>query len=77
MIVIELVLKAYAAFQTHDAAMKKKLWNDLFARVGGSKCSLKVKTLLPPVVPAPLDESDGLTRMMFLFGVLMRFICKK
>ena len=53
-------LKAYAAFQTHDAAMKKKLWNDLFARVGGSKCSLKVKTLLPPVVPAPLDESDGL-----------------
>ena len=22
--------------------------------------SLKVKTLLPPVVPAPLDESDGL-----------------
>ena len=46
------------SFQTHDAAMKKKLWNDLFARVGGSKCSLKVKTLLPPVVPAPLDESD-------------------
>lgn len=52
-------LKAYAAFHIQDIAMKKKLWNDLFAR-GGMKLPLKIKTLFPPIVPAPLDESDGI-----------------
>lgn len=55
-------LKAYAAYQVQDEKMAKQLWDDLFSRMGGVLGRpLKINTLMPPEVPAPLDESPGIS----------------
>ena len=55
-------LLAYAAFHLNDQKMADEAWTDLFTRLEHTQAPpFKIKTLLPPEVPAPLDECVGIS----------------
>lgn len=55
-------LLAYAAYHTRNAQMAEEAWNDLFTRVEHTPAPpFRITTLLPPEVPAPLDECSGIS----------------
>lgn len=50
-------LMGYAAYHTRNVAMAKEAWSDLFNRLEHTPAPpFRITTLLPPEVPAPLDE---------------------
>ena len=54
-------LVAYAAYHTRNAQMAREAWTDLFARLERDPApSFRITTILPPEVPAPLDEGKGI-----------------
>ena len=55
-------LMGYAAYHTRNVEMAKEAWNDLFTRLEHTQAPpFKINTLLPPEVPAPLDECIGIS----------------
>lgn len=50
-------LMAYAAYHKRDTLMAKEAWEDLFTRLEHTSAPpFRITKLLPPEVPAPLDE---------------------
>jgi hypothetical protein len=55
-------LEAYAAWLDHDATRAKNTWQALWGQADNDLfLSDKAQQLLPPEVPAPLDELDGIS----------------
>ena len=71
-------LMAYAAYHLRDRQMAEEAWTDLFTRLEHTPAPFfRITTILPPEVPAPLDEVQASARMMLPFGVSTLFICRK
>lgn len=55
-------LMAYAAYHLRDRQMAKEAWTDLFTRLEHTPAPpFRITTLLPPEVPAPLEECIGIS----------------
>lgn len=55
-------LMGYAAYHTRNQEMAKEAWTDLFTRLEHTPAPpFNITTLLPPVVPAPLDECKSIS----------------
>ena len=55
-------LMGYAAYHTRNQEMAKEAWTDLFTRLEHTPAPpFSITTLLPPVVPAPLDECKSIS----------------
>jgi hypothetical protein len=55
-------LMGYAAYHTRDPKMAKEAWTDLFTRLEHTPAPpFRITTLLPPEVPAPLDECTSIS----------------
>ena len=55
-------LMAYAAYYTRNAQMAEEAWKELFTRLEHTPAPpFRITTILPPEVPAPLDECDGIS----------------
>lgn len=55
-------LMAYAAYHMRNAQMAEEVWHDLFTRLEHTPAPpFRITTILPPEVPAPLDEWDGIS----------------
>lgn len=55
-------LLAYAAYHMRDEKMAQKAWTDLFTRLEHTPAPpFKINRLLPPVVPAPMDECESIS----------------
>lgn len=55
-------LMAYAAYHRRNPQMAKEAWNDLFTRLEHTPAPpFQITTLLPPEVPAPLDECTSIS----------------
>ena len=55
-------LMGYAAYHTHNPEMAKEAWADLFTRLEHTPAPpFRITTLLPPEVPAPLDECTSIS----------------
>jgi hypothetical protein len=50
-------LLGYAAYYNRDNKMAQEAWNDLFTRLEHTPApEFKIEKVLPPEVPAPIDE---------------------
>ena len=55
-------LMGYAAYHTRNPEMAKEAWTDLFTRLEHTPAPpFRITTLLPPEVPAPLDECTSIS----------------
>ena len=55
-------LMAYAAYHLRDRQMAEEAWTDLFTRLEHTPApSFRITTILPPEVPAPLDECTSIS----------------
>lgn len=55
-------LMAYAAYHLRDRQMAEEAWTDLFTRLEHTPApSFRITTILPPEVPAPLDECASIS----------------
>ncbi len=55
-------LQSYAAYHLRDSVLAQEAWNDLMTRSEHTLApSFTIQTILPPEVPAPLDECAGIT----------------
>lgn len=55
-------LMAYAAYHLRDRQMAEEAWTDLFTRLEHTLApSFRITTILPPEVPAPLDECTSIS----------------
>ena len=55
-------LMGYAAYHTRNPEMAKEAWADLFTRLEHTPAPpFRITTLLPPEVPAPLDECTSIS----------------
>lgn len=55
-------LMAYAAYHLRDRQMAEEAWMDLFTRLEHTPApSFRITTILPPEVPAPLDECTSIS----------------
>ena len=55
-------LMAYAAYYLRDRQMAEEAWTDLFTRLEHTLApSFRITTILPPEVPAPLDECTSIS----------------
>lgn len=55
-------LMGYAAYYTRNPEMAKEAWTDLFTRLEHTPAPpFRITTLLPPEVPAPLDECTSIS----------------
>ena len=55
-------LLGYAAYHTRNPEMAEEAWTDLFTRLEHTPAPpFSITTLLPPEVPAPLDECTGIS----------------
>lgn len=55
-------LMAYAAYHLRDRQMTEEAWTDLFTRLEHTPApSFRITTILPPEVPAPLDECTSIS----------------
>lgn len=55
-------LMGYAAYQTRNPEMAKEAWAELFTRLEHTPAPpFRITTLLPPEVPAPLDECSSIS----------------
>ena len=55
-------LMAYAAYHLRDRQMAEEAWTDLFTRLEHTPApSFRITTILPPGVPAPLDECTSIS----------------
>lgn len=55
-------LMAYAAYHLRDRQMAEEAWTDLFTRLEHTPApSFRITTILPPKVPAPLDECTSIS----------------
>lgn len=55
-------LMAYAAYHLRDRQMPEEAWTDLFTRLEHTPApSFRITTILPPEVPAPLDECTSIS----------------
>lgn len=55
-------LMAYAAYHLRDRQMAEEAWTDLFTRLEHTPApSFRITTILPPEVPAPLDECTNIS----------------
>ena len=55
-------LMAYAAYHLRDRQMAEEAWTDLFIRLEHTPApSFRITTILPPEVPAPLDECTSIS----------------
>ena len=55
-------LMAYAAYYTRNAQMAEEAWKELFTRLEHTPAPpFRITTILPPEVPVPLDECDGIS----------------
>lgn len=54
-------LLGYAAYHTRNAKMAEEAWTDLFSRLEHTPAPpFHIETILPPEVPAPLDECTSI-----------------
>ena len=52
----------YAAYHTRNAKMAEEAWTDLFSRLEHTPAPpFHIETILPPEVPAPLDECTSIS----------------
>ena len=55
-------LLGYAAYHTRNAKMAEEAWTDLFSRLEHTPAPpFRIETVLPPEVPAPLDECTSIS----------------
>lgn len=55
-------LLGYAAYHTRNAKMAEEAWTDLFSRLEHTPAPpFHIETILPPEVPAPLDECTSIS----------------
>lgn len=55
-------LMAYAAYHLRDRQMAEEAWTDLFTRLEHTPAPFfRITTILPPEVPAPLDECTSIS----------------
>ncbi len=55
-------LQAYAAWQTRSPQLAQQAWTDLWGRIEHEAApQLCIDHIVPPLVPAPIDEWNGLT----------------
>ena len=55
-------LQAYAAWQTRSPQLAQQAWTDLWGRIEHEAApQLRIDHIVPPLVPAPIDEWNGLT----------------
>ena len=55
-------LMAYAAYHLRDRQMAEEAWTDLFTRLEHTPApSFRITTILPPEVPAPLEECTSIS----------------
>lgn len=55
-------LTGYAAYQTMDKALAEEAWRALLQRKeNGQPQPLEVTTVMPPYVPAPMEEAQGIS----------------
>lgn len=55
-------LLGYAAYHTRNPELAKEAWTDLFTRLEHTPAPpFSIKTILPPEVPAPLDECTSIS----------------
>ncbi len=55
-------LQAYAAYKLGDDSLKAEAWYDLFHQLETATAPpFYISTILPPEVPAPLDECNGIS----------------
>ena len=55
-------LMAYAAWQTRSPQLAAEAWHDLWGRIEHAEApQFSIRQVLPPLVPSPVDEWQGLT----------------
>ncbi len=55
-------LQAYAAYHLRDRAIAREAWHDLFNQLETAPApEFYIHTIEPPLVPAPLDECNGIS----------------
>ncbi len=55
-------LQAYASYHLRDPRLAREAWHDLFSQLETAPAPpFYISTILPPLVPAPLDECNGIS----------------